>query len=41
MKFICEQSELQKALVTVSKAVTQKTTIPILQNKLAHSNKWA
>lgn len=34
MKFICEQSELQKALVTVSKAVTQKTTIPILKGIL-------
>ena len=34
MKFICEQSELQKALITVSKAVTQRTTIPILKGIL-------
>ena len=31
MKFICEQQKLSKALTIVSKAVTSRTTIPILK----------
>ena len=34
MKFICKQQVLSKALNTVSKAVTTKTTIPILKGIL-------
>ena len=31
MKFICHQQELSKALNTVMKAVTTRTTMPILK----------
>lgn len=34
MKFLCEQQELLKAINTVSKAITTRTTIPILKGIL-------
>ena len=34
MKFTCEQQQLSKALNTVSKAITTRTTIPILKGIL-------
>ena len=37
MKFSCSQQNLSKALNTVSKAVTSRTTIPILKGILFES----
>ena len=37
MKFICSQQSLSKALSTVSKAVTSRTTIPILKGILLNA----
>ena len=34
MKFYCDQQILSKALNTVSKAITQRTTIPVLKGIL-------
>jgi len=39
MKFICAQQTLSKALNTVSKAVTSRTTIPILKGVLIKAEK--
>ncbi|MFA5526977.1 MAG: DNA polymerase III subunit beta [Peptostreptococcales bacterium] len=38
MKFLCKRTELSKALNTVSKAVTNRTTIPILKGILLEIN---
>ncbi|MDR2132463.1 MAG: DNA polymerase III subunit beta [Clostridiales Family XIII bacterium] len=37
MKFVCNQSDLTKALSTVSRAVTSRTTIPILKGILINA----
>lgn len=39
MKFTCSQQQLSKAVNTVSKAVTARTTIPILKGILIHVTK--
>jgi DNA polymerase-3 subunit beta len=38
MKFICKQADLSKALSIVSRAVTSRTTIPILKGILLHAD---
>jgi len=39
MKFTCSQQQLSRAINTVSKAVTARTTIPILKGILLHASK--
>ena len=39
MKFTCNQQQLSKAITTVSKAVSSRTTIPILKGILLQVTK--
>lgn len=38
MKFICEKSNLQEAVFTVQKAITGKSSMPILNGILIETN---